>query len=55
MVALYGTIEEIMWWNSLKDIMSYSVLYVKFGKVEIDLGGVFSYLQGLVTIRSSLC
>ena len=45
MVALYGITKEGMWWNSWKVFMSSSILYVKFGKVETDLGGDFTFAE----------
>ena len=36
MVALYGITEIGMWRSSWKGVMSYSMLYMNFGKVETD-------------------
>ena len=40
MMALYGITKEGMWWSFWKDIISYSMLYVKVFRVETDLGEV---------------
>ena len=55
MVASYGITKEGKWWSSQKDIMSYSMLCVKFGNSETDLGESSVCLQRLVMIRSNLC
>jgi hypothetical protein len=40
MVALYGITKGGMWWSFWKDIMSFSMFFVKEVRVETDFGEV---------------